>query len=247
MQMGKLVQGLTIFAAHALNKCRVIQFGHAVCFGQIAQLMQAPQDCLTTRYRELLPSRQKRLRNIGALLGRHLLPHLLPLAQFFLLRGRQSIPRLQILPDLSLLPRRKILEALVVLQEFLLIFRSHLLQARDRGRRKIICTLSNRSIGASCWRSVDIGAILLLLLTLSSTLLLCDEPGAPLREDGRAHQSSKDQRDQKSRRWSARTAQSPQEFEAQLHSLAFPVTGCGTTGSMGTGNSDSASNFESTS
>ena len=65
----------------------------------------ALQDGLAAWRRQLLPARKQSLANFALLLGSHLLPDLLAIAQVLLLRRRQAIPSLQALADLRLLFR----------------------------------------------------------------------------------------------------------------------------------------------
>lgn len=128
VQVCKLLEHIAVFTTHALREGGIIQFGLAVGLAQIAQGVQALQDRLTARLRQLLPVREHRLAHIGPLLGRHLLPDALAIAQILLLDGRQTIPRLEVLMNLGLLLRRKALESLIVLQEFFLLVGRKFLQ-----------------------------------------------------------------------------------------------------------------------
>ena len=88
--------------------------------------------------RHLLPARKQRLADVSLLLGSHLLPNALPVAQSLLLARGQAVPGLKTLADLGLLLRRQAQKALVIPQKLLLACRRHILKPFDRFGRQIV-------------------------------------------------------------------------------------------------------------
>lgn len=138
MQVRELSKHFTIFGIQSLDERGIVEPGLTLRFTHVAKRVQALQQGLATHRRQLLPAWQQRLADISLLLGSHLLPHGLPVAQRLLLIGRQPVPGLQALADLRLLPRRQAQETLVVLQELFLPARRHILKPLDRFRRQIV-------------------------------------------------------------------------------------------------------------
>jgi hypothetical protein len=138
VQMCELLQRLAVLGIHALDKGGIVELRLAIGLTHISERMQALHDGLAAHRRQLLPARKQILPHVPLLLGSHLLPHMLPLAQVLLLCGRESVPGPETLADLRLLLRRQILETLVILQELLLPFGRHILQTFDRFRRQPI-------------------------------------------------------------------------------------------------------------
>jgi hypothetical protein len=138
MQMGELAEHLAVLRVQAVQETRVIQLGLAGWFTQITKLVQALHDRLAAWRRQLLPARKQRLANLPLLLGSHLLPNSLALAEFLLLRWSQLIPSLETLADSRLLVRRQISEALVVLEEFFLPVGRHIPEAFKHLGRQVV-------------------------------------------------------------------------------------------------------------
>ena len=106
MQMRELAEHFTVLWVQAFDETGIVQPGQAVRFAQIAKLVQALHNRLAARRRHLLPARKQRLPNFPLLVGSHLLPNSLALAEFLLLRRIQFIPGLETLADSLLLVRR---------------------------------------------------------------------------------------------------------------------------------------------
>ena len=132
MQVGELPEHFAIFGIQPLGEGGIVEFGLAVCFSHVAQRVQSLQDGLAPRRRHLLPARKERLPDISLLLGSHLLPNLLAVAQGLLLAGSKAIPGLEALANLRLLFRRKTQKTLVVPQELFLPGWRHILKPLDR-------------------------------------------------------------------------------------------------------------------
>jgi hypothetical protein len=138
VQMGKLAEHLAFFKVQAFGETRVVQPGLTLGFAQIAKLVQALHDRLTARRRQLLPARKQRLLDFAPLVGSHLLPNSLALAEFLLLRGSQFIPGLETLANSRLLVRRQISEAFVILKKLFLLVRGHLAEVLESPGRQVV-------------------------------------------------------------------------------------------------------------
>ncbi len=136
--MRELAERLAILGVQSLDKRWVVEFRLTISFTHVSERMQALQNCLPARRRQLLPARKQGLPDVALLFGSHLLPDLLAFAQVLLLTRSQTVPGFEALANLRLLLRRQILEALVILQEFLLPLRRHVLETLDGLRRKLI-------------------------------------------------------------------------------------------------------------
>jgi hypothetical protein len=135
VQVGELSKHFTIFRTQTLDEGGIVELGLTVLFAQVAKRVQALQDGLTSRRGHLLPARKQSLADISLLLGSHLLPHALPVAQRLLLIGSQSIPGFEAPANLRLLFRRQTQKTLVVPQELFLPGRRHILKPFDSLRR----------------------------------------------------------------------------------------------------------------
>jgi hypothetical protein len=129
--MGELAEHFAVLGVQAFDETGVVQPGLAFRFAQITKLVQALHDRLAAWRRQLLPTRKQRLPNFPLLVGSHLLPHSLALAELLLPRRTQFIPGLETLADSLLLVGRQISEALIVLEKLLLPVRRHVLEARE--------------------------------------------------------------------------------------------------------------------
>ena len=129
--MGELAEHFAVLGVQAFDETGVVQPGLAFRFAQITKLVQALHDRLAAWRRQLLPTRKQRLPNFPLLVGSHLLPHSLALAELLLPRRTQFIPGLETLADSLLLVGRQISEALIVLEKLLLPVRRHVLEALE--------------------------------------------------------------------------------------------------------------------
>ena len=129
--MGELAEHFAVLGVQAFDETGVVQPGLAFRFAQITKLVQALHDRLAAWRRQLLPTRKQRLPNFPLLVGSHLLPHSLALAELLLPRRTQFIPGLETLADSFLLVGRQISEALIVLEKLLLPVRRHVLEALE--------------------------------------------------------------------------------------------------------------------
>jgi hypothetical protein len=225
-----LAEHFTVVRVQSLDEGGIVELGLAVRFAHVAKRVQSLEDGLTPLRRQLLPARKQRLADTSLLLGSHLFPHALPVAQGLLLVGGQTVPGLEALANLRLLFRRQTQEALIVPQELLLPDRGHILKPLDRlggqfiwiaPRRERIRELGPhlrpRMCGARCFTLLLGGRIRFLPI----------------------HRTA-----QESRRQTG--GQNSTELESQLHYLvSFVASGVDAAG--GAGNSESASNFETTS
>lgn len=233
MQVRKLAEHVAIFGVQTLYKSWIAQLDLAFGFAQIAQRMQPLQNRLTPLRRQLLPAREQSLADLLLLRGSHLLPHALPFPQILLLPGSQTVPRLETLANPRLLLRRKILESLVITQELLLPFRRHILEPLYGLRRQVFRVRAAGS-GAGAHGILPLfGPHLTLFASLLRGLLgNCSES---FRERRCAHQPCHQQ-----------GSQNRAELGAQPHYLVSFVTSP-LAAAGATGNSESASNLESTS
>lgn len=138
VQVGKLAKHFTIVRIQSFRKGRIVQFGLTFGFGHVAQRMQSLQKRLAACGRHLLPARKQGLAHISLLLGSHLFPDALAVAQRLLLLGRQAVPGFEALANLRLLLRRQILKTLIVAEKLFLPLRRHVLKALDGFRRQFI-------------------------------------------------------------------------------------------------------------
>ena len=138
VQVGKLAEHLAVLEVHSFDETGVVQPGLAVWFAQIAKLVQALHDCVTAKRRQLLPARKQGLPNFPLLVGSHLLPDSLAVAEFLLLRRSQFIPGLETLADSRLLVGRQISKSLVVLQKLFLLVRGHFPEAVKGLGRQVV-------------------------------------------------------------------------------------------------------------
>jgi hypothetical protein len=138
VQVGKLPQHFPVFEAQSIDECGIVELGLTVRFAHVAKRVQALQEGLTPHRGQLLPARKKRLADVPLLLGSHLLPHALAVAQGLLLGRSQAVPGFEALANLRLLFRRQAQETLIVSQELFLAARRHILKPLDGLGRQII-------------------------------------------------------------------------------------------------------------
>ena len=103
MEVGELSEHLAVFGIQSLDECGIVELGLTLCLAHVPERVQPLQDGLTPPRGHLLPAREQRLPNVSLLLGSHLLPDVLPVAQSLLLAGGQTVPGLKTLPNLRLL------------------------------------------------------------------------------------------------------------------------------------------------
>ncbi len=248
MQMGELPESLAVLWAHTGDETWVIQLCLAFRFIHVAELVQSLHDRLAALRRHLLPARKQRLLNFALLIGSHLLPNLLTVPVFLLLRGSQFIPGLEALANLRLLAGRQTLETLVILEEFFLPLGSHILEAVDRLGRQIILVPAVVDRCAAVHAGAHrIGSFHRRRCRTAIGRFGLGNPAELLREGGR-HYRRKHQDERQAENGANRQKGSPngRELEAQLHYLVSvftsPVAALGISG-----NSESASNLETTS
>jgi hypothetical protein len=229
MQVGELPEHFTVFGIQSLDECGIVELGLAVRFAHVAKRVKSLQDGLAPYGRQLLPARKKRLPHVSLLLGSHLLPNLLAVAQSLLLTGSQTIPGLEALANLRLLFRRKAQEALVVPQELFLAGWRHILKPLNRlGGQLVWIAHWGQRVGQPGPQLRPRGGARWRTFLLSSLVVSLPVRGAT----------------QKSRRQAG--GQNSPELESQLHYLvSFVTSGVDTVG--GAGSSESASNLETTS
>ena len=139
VQVGELPEHFTVFGIQSLDEGGIVELGLAVrlrsCCAASAGAAGwpggAPGGICCQRG-------SSDWRTFSLLLGSHLLPHVLPVAQLLLLIGSQAVPGFQALANLRLLFRRQTQETLVVPQKLFLPARRHVLQPLDGLGRQIV-------------------------------------------------------------------------------------------------------------
>jgi hypothetical protein len=229
VQVGELSEHFTIFGIQSLDECGIVELGLTVRFAHVAKRVQALQEGLTPQGGQLLPARKQRLADVSLLLGRHLLPHTLPIAQGLLLIGSQAVPGLEALANLRLLFRRQTQETLIVPQELFLPARGHILKPLDGLGGQIVRIAPGRqSIGQPGSHPRLRSGTRLCTLLLGGRV-----ESLPIR--GAAQESRHKPNGQNST-----------ELGSPLHYLVSLLTSSGDSAGE-TGSSESASNFEMTS
>ncbi len=85
-----------------------------------------------------MPARKQRLPDVSLLLGSHLFPNALPVAQSLLLARSQAVPGLKTLANLVLLFRRQAQKTLIIPQKLFLACWRHILEPLNRPGRQIV-------------------------------------------------------------------------------------------------------------